>query len=111
MRATFDGLSVEWGNSNFVNPPYDKLGKEAFIRKSFEEWNKGKTVVLLIPVSTSTKIFHEIIYPNSEIRFVKGRIKFKGLTTKGEYTETGSPKHDSMIVIFKAKIKEDESPS
>ena len=39
---------------------------------------------MLLPVSTSTKIFHEIIYPNAKIRFLKGRIKFLGHNTKGE---------------------------
>ena len=56
---------------------------------------------MLLPVSTSTKIFHEIIYPHAEIRFLKGRVSFLGTNTKGEYVTDKKPMHDSMIVIFK----------
>ena len=71
-----DGTKCEWGKSNFVNPPYSRKLKEAFILKAYEESKKGNICVLLLPVSTSTKIFHEIILPNAEIRFWKGRINF-----------------------------------
>ena len=102
LNSDFDGLIVEWGECNFVNPPYDRVNKPKFIQKAFEEWKKGKTCVLLIPASTSTKQFHELILPNAEIRFIKGRIAFEGYNTKGEYTTKGKGKHDSMLVIFKS---------
>jgi len=80
--------------------------KEAFIRKAFEESKKGKVCVMLLPVSTSTKIFHEVIYSNAEIRFVKGRIAFEGVNTFGKKVGKGSaPMHDSMVVIFKKPKK------
>ena len=101
INPKFDGLSIEWGKVNFINPPYNRKDKEAFIRKAFKESKKGKLCVMLLPVSTSTKIFHEIIYPNAEIRFIKGRIKFKGINSKGEYVENKTGQHDSMLVIFK----------
>ena len=96
-----DGLLVDWGGSNYVNPPYSRKLKEAFVTKAIEESKKGKLYVMLLPVSTSTKLFHEHIQPNAkEIRFVKGRIKFLGVNTKGEYVTNKSPMHDSMVVIF-----------
>ena len=89
----WDGLQIEWGVSNFVNPPYDRKTKEAFIKKAIQEYKKGKTVVMLFPVSTSTKIFHEhILVNNPEIRFIKGRIKF-------DRNKPGT--FDNMLVIFK----------
>lgn len=98
----WDGLQVEWGDSNFVNPPYSRKLKEAFVEKAVIEKLKGKTSVLLLPVSTSTTLFHDVIKPNaSEIRFVRGRIRFEGVNTKGEYVTDKTPMHDSMIVIFK----------
>lgn len=101
LNATFDGLNIEWGESNFVNPPYSRKLKESFIIKSIEQQKKGKRSVLLLPVSTSTKVFHEYILPNKkEIRFLKGRVAFKGVNTKGEYVEDKKPMHDSMIVIL-----------
>ena len=100
-----DGLLIEWGERNFVNPPYSRKLKEAFVKKAIEESKKGKLCVMLLPVSTSTVLFHEFIQPNaSEIRFVKGRIKFIGVNTKGELVDNKSPMHDSMIVTFGVKI-------
>lgn len=56
---------------------------------------------MLLPVSTSTKLFHDHILPNNpEIRFVRGRIRFSGFNTKGEYVTDKAGMHDSMIVIF-----------
>ena len=96
-----DGLVGDWGMRNYVNPPYSRKLKEAFVLKAIEESKKGKLCVMLLPVSTSTKLFHEHILPNaSDIRFVKGRIKFLGVNTKGEYVTNKAPMHDSMVVIF-----------
>ena len=103
INNKFNGLEIEWKEQNFINPPYNRKDKEAFIRKAFEESKKGKLCVMLLPVSTSTKIFHEIVYPNAEIRFIKGRVKFKGINSKGEYVEDKCGQHDSMLVIFRSK--------
>jgi hypothetical protein len=53
----FDGLTCEWGSSNYVNPPFGsimhqgrKKGPTAWVRKAIEEWRKGKRVVLVYPV-------------------------------------------------------------
>ena len=97
----WDGLQVDWGERNFINPPYSRKLKEAFIKKAFEESKKGKLCVMLLPVSTSTKIFHEFIYPHAEIRFVKGRVKFEGINTFGERVKNKCGMHDSMIVVFR----------
>ena len=97
----WNGLDVEWGNSNFVNPPYSRTLKELFIRKAYKEYLKNKLVVMLLPVSTSTKIFHEIILPNCEIRFIKGRVKFEGINSFGQSVTNKCGMHDSMIVIFR----------
>ena len=104
-----DGLKIDWGKSNFVNPPYSQKLKEQFIIKGIEEMKKGNTSVFLIPVSTSTKLFHDYIKPNAlEIRFLRGRIKFGKINEKGEFYlplnkngKTQSGTKDSMIVIFK----------
>ena len=97
----WDGLKIEWGLSNFINPPYSRKLKEEFILKAIEESKKGKLCVMLIPVSTSSAIFHDHILPNKkEIRFIRGRVKFAGVNTKGEYVTNISGMHDSMIVIF-----------
>jgi site-specific DNA-methyltransferase (adenine-specific) len=98
LNSKFDGLVIEWGKINFINPPYSRKLKEAFILKAFEESKKNKICIMLLPVSTSTKIFHEIIYPNAELRFIRRRLKFNGLKTSGQM--------DNMLVIF----RENKSP-
>lgn len=100
LNPNFDGLKIDWKDRNFINPPYSRKLKEAFINKAFDESKKGKLCVMLLPVSTSTKIFHEVIYPCAEIRFLKGRVKFKGVNTFGELVDNKCGMHDSMIVIF-----------
>ena len=101
LHADFDGLDAEWGQSNFVNPPYNRIDKPRFIQKAYDEWRKGKTCILLIPAATGTRQFHQLIYPNAEIRFVEGRIAFEGINTKGEMTTKGKGKHDSMVCVFR----------
>lgn len=102
LNATFDGLDVNWGRVNFINPPYSRKLKEAFVAKAISESKKGKTCVMLLPVSTSTKLYHDVILPNAkEIRFVRRRIKFEGTNTKGSFVTKKTPMHDSMIIIFK----------
>jgi hypothetical protein len=53
----FDGLTCEWGRSNYVNPPFGsiihqnrKKGPTAWVRKAITEQQKGKHVVLVYPV-------------------------------------------------------------
>lgn len=70
----FDGLTIEWKDSNFVNPPYSQIYK--WCKKAYEESLKGKTVVMLIPSRTDTKYWHEYIMKAKEIRFIKGRLRF-----------------------------------
>lgn len=91
----FDGLEVEWGGVNYVNPPFGReIGK--WIKKGYEEWQKGKTVVFLIPSRTDTKYWHDYIMNASQIRFIKGRLCFD---------DSGNPApFPSAIIIFKSKI-------
>jgi site-specific DNA-methyltransferase (adenine-specific) len=104
FKADFDGLAIPWKSSNFVNPPYNRLDKPRFIQKAYEEWLKGNTSVLLIPAATGTKQFHDLILPHAEIRWVRGRIAFIGVNTRGEFTTKAKGKHDSMIVIFRGTL-------
>ena len=104
LHADFDGLAIDWGKCNFVNPPYNRFDKPKFIKKAFEEWRKGKTCVLLIPAYTGTADFHDYILPHAEIRYLRGRVAFKGYNSKGIYSEKNKGRADSMVVIFKEKL-------
>lgn len=74
LDATVDGLALEWGDDNYVNPPYSDL--LAWIRKSIEQHRKGKGVIMLIPARTDTKGFKELYDYGSTITFITGRLKF-----------------------------------
>lgn len=97
------GLTMDWGERNFVNPPYSRKLKEDFVKKGVHEMRKGRLSVFLLPVSTSTDLFHSMIKPNaSEIRFIRGRIKFQKMGDDGNfYTPKNGGMHDSMLVIFR----------
>jgi len=81
---SFDGLELDWKGDTFtdrpwpvcfVNPPYSKM--KEWIYKCHEEWQKGKTIILLIPPRTDTIAFHDCINGKAEVRFIKGRLKFQ----------------------------------
>ena len=101
-QSDFDGLLVNWGKMNFVNPPYSRKLKEAFILKAVREAEYGNSSVLLLPVSTSTKIFHAHIKQN-EIRFIEGRVKFEKKFKDG-FLPTNGGQHDSMLVIIRGLV-------
>lgn len=91
INPNFNGLEVNWGDCSFCNPPYSKI--KFWVEKSYKEFKYGKTVVLLIPSRTDTKWWHEYVMKASEIRFIKGRLKFGGAKNSAPFP--------SCIVVFK----------
>jgi len=121
-----DGLKQDWSKVSgwkWMNPPYGepeqpckKVCKKKkcvkrghhnneyipgiidFVKKANEEGN----VVALLPSRTDPKWFHNYIYkkPNTEIRFIKGRLKFGGAKNSAPFP--------SMIVIFNKPITHPE---
>ena len=87
----FDGLSVEWGKSNFVNPPYNQMAR--WVEKAYQEHQAGKTVVMLIPSRTDTRWWHDFIMRANEIRFIKGRLKFDDQKNNAPFP--------SAVIVFK----------
>ena len=89
-----DGLSQPWEGVCWCNPPY---GREigSWVRRGFFASAGGATVVMLLPARTDTRWFHEYIYRKSEVRFVKGRLKFGGSKNSAPFP--------SMVVIFRPK--------
>jgi site-specific DNA-methyltransferase (adenine-specific) len=101
----WDGLKIEWKERNFINPPYSQKLKEAFVIKAIEQAGQGKLCVCLLPVSTSTKLFHNFILPyKTDIRFLCKRLKFSGVNAKGETVNNKTGMHDSMLVIFDGRL-------
>lgn len=99
---TYNSLGMWWNFRTtpekakvWLNPPYsDPL---PWVKKAYEESQKGCTVVCLLPADISTKWFHEWVIGKAEIRFVQGRISFEG-------DKKGAPKFGSMIAIYGPEI-------
>ena len=67
-------------------------------KKCYEEHIKNNiTVVMLIPARTDTTYFHDYIYKKSEIRFLKGRVKFVDENGNGNKPAP----FPSMVVVYK----------
>jgi len=57
LPTGFDGLTCDWGQSNYVNPPFGsimhdgkKKGPTAWARKAITEHEQGKNVVFVYPI-------------------------------------------------------------
>ena len=90
-----DGLKQNWGGRRvFCNPPYGrKISK--WVRKCHDESLKpGTLVVMLVPARTDTAWFHNYIYNRSEIRFLKGRLRFNDGDRDAPFP--------SMVVVFRS---------
>jgi phage N-6-adenine-methyltransferase len=85
-----DGLSQEWTGVCWMNPPYGRLiGK--WIKKAYEEAEKGATVICLVPARTDTAWWHDYVM-RGKITFLRGRLKFGG-------AKNGAP-FPSALVVF-----------
>lgn len=92
-----DGLSQPWSGRVFLNPPYSKPGP--WLEKAIRETTAGAAdlVVALLPVSSDTRWFHELVKERAEVRFIKGRVRFFGW----QRTPITSPKSPSMFAIYR----------
>lgn len=89
-----DGLSQSWeGNNVFLNPPYGRTMKD-WMRKAYEESQReNTTVVALVPARTDTAWFHDYVYGKSELRFLRGRLKFGGCENSAPFP--------SLVVVYR----------
>ena len=89
----FDGLTCEWGQCNYVNPPFGsivhqgrKKGPTAWVRKAIEEWQKGKLVVLVYPIDKWVLMLLEAI--GSDVRNL-GDVKWHAIEDGSQGKGTG----------------------
>lgn len=90
-------LDMPWhdvGVAFWLNPPYSD--PYPWVKKAYEESQKGCTVVCLLPADISTKWFHDWVIGKAEIRLIQGRINFDN-PTPGKYS---APKFGSMIAVY-----------
>jgi phage N-6-adenine-methyltransferase len=95
-----DGLSQFWNGRVWCNPPYGRKIRE-WVKKAHDSIITGQaeTVVLLIPARTDTSYWHDhVIAGASEIRYIRGRVKFVRPNGNGAVHSAPFP---SAIVVFK----------
>ena len=95
LGGTDDGLATlfcSWRNRRvYCNPPYGP-GVGEWLRRA----DDAELAVFLLPARTDTRWFHDLVIPKaSEIRFIKGRLRFGDATT-------GAP-FPSMLVIYRRR--------
>lgn len=109
----FDGLTCEWGQSNYVNPPFGsimhqgpndkkpkKKGATAWVRKAIKEWEKGKLVVLVYPIDTWVLMLLEAI--GSEVRNL---MDVKWLSIEDNEPGKGTGRHIACFILRPSNVK------
>lgn len=81
-NGEINGLSEYWYKVNWCNPPYNEC--EKWVEKAYDEQQIGKTTVMLIPVRTETKYWHDYILfnPNVKIKWLRKGYQFLNPETK-----------------------------
>ncbi|WP_084174987.1 phage N-6-adenine-methyltransferase [Afifella pfennigii] len=77
FSAADNALERSWAEHGrvWLNPPYGRR-IAGFMRKAFEESQKGALVVALVPARTDTLWWHEWVNGKADIVFLKGRLKY-----------------------------------
>ena len=95
-----DGLKLDWKDKTYVNPPYSK--PLPWIEKAIEENKKGKRIVMLLRMDTSTKWFAKLQEAGATFMWINGRLRFN----------TGKPApFPSMIVLLNKEETKSNSPN
>lgn len=104
LPENFDGLTCEWGQRNYVNPPFGsimhqgrKKGPTAWVRKAIEERGKGRLVVLVYPVDKWVlMILKAILGDHAQVRNL-GDVRW--LATEDGSAGKGTGRHIACFVL------------
>lgn len=97
-----DGLKQSWGGERvWCNPPYGReIGKwvDRCSKAGMFDYSPGThaptLAVMLLPARTDTRWWHDFVIPRaSEVRFIKGRLKFGGAKNSAPFP--------SAVVVFR----------
>ena len=107
----FDGLTAEWGESSYVNPPFGsiihqgkKKGPTAWVRKAIAEQEKGRRVVLVYPID---KWILMLLAAGAEVRNL-GDVKW--LATEDGSQGKGTGRHIACFVLEPSGPPEGDGP-
>ena len=96
----FDGLTLPWGASNYVNPPFGAImhdgkrkGATAWVRKALAEHAQGKSVVLVYPID---KWVLMLLAAGAEVRNLND---VRWLATEGGSAGAGTGRHIAAFIL------------
>lgn len=99
----FDGLTCEWGSSNYVNPPFGsimhegkKKGPTAWMRKAIAEQAKGRLSVVVYPVDKWVLLMLDACGVKTEVRNL-GDVKW--LATEDYSVGKGTGRHIAAFIL------------
>ena len=95
-----DGLNTNWKDYTYVNPPYSEPLK--WVLKAIEENKKGKTIVLLLKLDSSTRWYKELVNANAHILLFNERL---------HYSDSNPANFPSMLAILSAPAKPEPAKS
>lgn len=128
VEGRIDGLKVSWNYKDYdatcesgltwayCNPPYDTCA--TWVKKAYQEQQRGTNSVLLIPARTETKFWHDYILGEDgfgfkegvEVQFLKKGICFLDPDTgekikmkSGDKIVDGVYKNSLAVVYFRGK--------
>jgi phage N-6-adenine-methyltransferase len=87
-----NGLAQEWTGKVWMNPPYGRFIPD-WMAKAWESARGGALVVCLVPARTDTAWWHDFVEGKTEVRFIRGRLKFGGCKDSAPFP--------SALVIFR----------
>lgn len=97
----FDGLTCEWGQSNYVNPPFGSIihegkakGMTAWVRKALAEHAKGKRVVMVYPLDKWVLLVLETI--GATVRNLRD---VRWLSTEDGLPHKGTGRHIACFIL------------
>ncbi len=108
----FDGIEVEWGNCNWVNPPFTGMAKEpgkrkigpmAWARKAIAERANGKTSVLIFPIY-QVRVISFLEDQCAEIRYA-GKIRWLSVEDMTPNPTDSSNIQPCILAILKPIIQ------
>jgi phage N-6-adenine-methyltransferase len=95
-----DGLKQRWRGRCWMNPPYNRT--RDWIRKAWEESQRGALVVSLIFARTNTNWWRDYVMRAQEVRFLPGKVRFLPVLRGKILPGQGAPM-PSVLVVFRPR--------
>lgn len=103
----FDALEEDWSQfkgTKYVYPPFSKPYFSQFIQKAHQEWRKGESSIVLVPVKTISVDYFQSYKPPL-IHLVYPRLKFLYNGRENHMAEA------VCLLVYNAEVKETIIPN